>query len=660
MRVRNLLYRIKSKLTPQSIIERNRIIPIIAKYNNGVSNEVVKKKARIYLSDRSIEDMSDYVNQMSKCLNNLHFDKSENFVYPYDTFSYRQLRPGKQIICSNTVDFEVVIDSNLVDIKKRLNQCPNRDFEKTELKLIESIECLAKRIKVNGIDKTVYCKPSSFKEAIQKILFYDALFWQANHWHVGLGRLDHILYPYYEADSRKGLITRNEAKELLIESLHLLNRDVVAKSGLLLGDTGQYILLGGIDKEGKTVENELTHIFLEIFKEYKKQDPKLILRVNKETSDEIWQKAIDCIVTGIGSPLIMNEELIIKGMREFGFKQDDLWNVGTSACWEPLVIGKSFDQNNALPNIPILKSLNELILSKQTFSTFNELLQSVKDGISKQIKECIHDIEFDVSPLYSLFFDSCIEKGVDYTKGGADYSYHGVQVVSLPNLINALLNIKLFVYQKAIVSMEQCYEAIVNNYKGYDDLRKLFLSNDKKYGSADKEVLNLTNDLMDFISLEVSKYQLNGEKVKIGYSSSQYIEQKGMVAASLDGRYDNDPFAVHISPVSHRVDIQEVLDFAGNLDYSGNKMNGNVVDFILPSAFIHHTDKLIKILKGALTQGVYEIQLNVLDAKTLKDAKQNPEKYPNLIVRVWGFSAYFNDLPETYKDNLIKRAESYA
>lgn len=659
MRIRNLLHKVKSKFTPHSIIEKNRIISIIARYNQEVNNHVVKKKAQIYLSDMSIDDMQDYVNQMSKCLKNLHFEKFGNFVYPYDTYSYRQLRSGKQIICSNTVDFGVVLDSNLIDIKKRLSQCPNRDFEKKELKLIESIESLAKRIEVNGINKTIYCKPSSFKEAIQKVLFYDALFWQANHWHVGLGRLDYILYPYYEEDFHKGVLTRNEAKELLVETLHILNRDVTAKSGMLLGDTGQYILLSGIDNKGKNVENELTHIFLEIFKDYKRQDPKLILRVNKDTSDEVWQKAIECIVTGIGSPLIMNETLIIKGMMEFGFNHDDLWNVGTSACWEPLVIGKSFDQNNALPNIPILKSLNDIILSKRKFSTFEELFQSVKDGISKQIKECIHDIEFDVSPLYSLFFESCIEKGLDYTKGGADYSYHGVQVVSLPNLINALLNIKLFVYQKAIVSMEQCYEAIVNNYKGYDDLRKLFLSNEKKYGSTDDEVLLLTKALMDHISLEVVKYRINGERVKIGYSSSQYIEQKGMVAASLDGRYNNEPFAVHISPVSHKIDIQEVLNFAGSLDYSGNKMNGNVVDFILPSAFVHHKDKLIRILKGALTKGVYELQLNVLDAKTLKDAKENPEKYPNLIVRVWGFSAYFNDLPDAYKDNLIKRAESY-
>lgn len=128
----------------------------------------------------------------------------------------------------------------------------------------------------------------------------------------------------------------------------------------------------------------------------------------------------------------------------------------------------------------------------------------------------------------------------------------------------------------------------------------------------------------------------------------------------MDGRLASAPFAVHISPVSQKIDLQEVLDFAGCLDYSGNKMNGNVVDFIVPKAYADAPEKLTAILKNAMTTGVYELQLNVLNAETLKDAKAHPEMYPSLVVRVWGFSAYFNDLPEEYKDNLIARAEAYA
>ena len=133
----------------------------------------------------------------------------------------------------------------------------------------------------------LFSNPSSMDEAIQKILFFDAIFWQAYHWHIGLGRLDKILYKYYTHDIARGIIDRNDAKQMIYEMCKTLSRDMVAKSKTLLGDTGQYILLGGINEIGDTVQNELTEIFLEIFTEYKFPDPKLILRVNEHTSDKI-------------------------------------------------------------------------------------------------------------------------------------------------------------------------------------------------------------------------------------------------------------------------------------------------------------------------------------------------------------------------------------
>ena len=128
----------------------------------------------------------------------------------------------------------------------------------------------------------------------------------------------------------------------------------------------------------------------------------------------------------------------------------------------------------------------------------------------------------------------------------------------------------------------------------------------------------------------------------------------------MDGRKSGEPFAVHISPVSKNIGIQEIVDFATGLNYSDNRINGNVVDYIIPTSFMKNPDKLEVLIKDGMNKGIFELQLNVLDAEILKDAKLHPEKYPNLVVRVWGFSAYFNDLPIEYKDNLIKRAENYA
>ena len=326
----------------------------------------------------------------------------------------------------------------------------------------------------------------------------------------------------------------------------------------------------------------------------------------------------------------------------------------------PLIIGKSFDQNNPLPSIPVLKSMNELLYEKSSFSNFEEFIHALIAKIEQQVFTVVHDIRFDVSPLYSLFFDDCLERCSDFSKGGAKYSYHGIQILSFPNLINALLNLKKFVFETHFYTLEECASALESNFQGYEEMLNVFHNNPLRFGSSNNEVVRLTNMLMHEISKITSKLTINGDKVKVGFSSAAYIQQCKSVGASLDGRKAGDPFAVHISPVSHAIDIQEVIDFAGNLDYGENRLNGNVVDFILPLSYIKTPDKLITILKSIIDKGVFELQLNVLNAAILKDAKAHPEKYPELIVRVWGFSAYFKDLPASYQDNLIKRASLYA
>lgn len=615
-----------------------------------------------------------FVHQIGKMYKKMKIDNTGEYAYPYDSWMGRIVHRKKSMIASVTVDYNKVLESRLCEIEKELTGKRSSPFAEREVMMIEHIRMINNRMVfvfnertddrsvkiVEHLTSMLDRIPQSLDEAIQKLLFYNGLFWQAGHWQNGLGRLDMVLGKYYDRDAQKGIITRKEAKRLIREMCVVLGKDMKAKSRALIGDTGQYILLGGVDKKRNTIHNDLTEIFLEVFTELNVPDPKLILRVNKNTSDIVWKKTIDCILTGCGSPLIINEEKVMDGMKEFGYDDGDIWNFGTSACWEPLVIGKSFDQNNPLLNIPIIESLNKLIRKQREYETFELLMREFKQLLKKQVLDNIRDVDFDCSPLYSLFFENCIAKGTDISEGGAKYAYHGVQIVSLPNLINALLNIKTYVFDKNLFTIKECAHALQSNFQKDEGMRMALITNPKKFGSTDTDVVTLTNDIMQFISDVVATKTMNGQKTKVGFSSSHYLIVCKNIGASMDGRLSGTPFAVHISPVSQKVDLQEILDFAGMLDYSGNKMNGNVVDFIVPKAYSDHPDKLIAILKNAMTTGVYELQLNVLDADTLKDAKQHPEKYPSLIVRVWGFSAYFNDLPEEYKNNLITRAEAYA
>ena len=617
----------------------------------------------------------DFVRQFALMCSRQRFEVGAYYVYPFDTMMIRLFPRGISGICSITADFGKILASDLTVLRQTLEKCSDKDFTARESGVIESIESLASgiasRLESEHTERAevlrtyfpamLYRKPQTLDEAIQKLLFYDALFWQAGHRHIGLGRLDKILYEYYERDIREGRISDEEAKEALRRMILVLGKDTRAKSVSLIGDTGQYILLGGIDDDGRTVQNRLTLLFLELFTEMNVPDPKLILRVNDETNDEVWGRAVRCIATGCGSPLLMNERPVMENMVRFGYDAKDVAQVGTSACWEPLVIGKSFDQNNPFRSALPLKVLNDLLLGDdKVYATFGELLAAYKPAFAEELKSVVHVLNFDCSPLFTLFFDDCIRRERDFTQGGAVYAYHGAQVVGLPNAVNALLNVKEIVFERRLYTLDDCRAAMRSNFEGYEDLHAALLASGKKYGSTDAEVVTLTNDLMDFVGEVMSTCTCNGEKVKVGFSSPNYVFSAKEVGASLDGRKAGEPFAVHISPISSAIDISEILDFAAQLNYTGNRINGNVVDFILPSAYVRQPEKLTAILKDACDKGIFELQLNVLDKQTLIDAKAHPDKYPNLIVRVWGFSAYFNDLPEAFQDNLIRRAETYA
>lgn len=669
--MKQLIRKVLGSVLPRSIFGIGQGYLTIRRKNRNFNLIDALTHGKLVLPKSSIYYMDDYARQFYKITKAIHIDTESWYLYPFDSKVLRGVL--RSLICSMTVDFGKVLESDLNEIKGTLTHVKDKSFEKRELLIIDSIEALSLRITaklkkqqnertntlLSFFPMTLYRKPLTLDEAIQKILFYDALFWQMEHYHIGLGRLDYILNEYYVQDIERGIISEAEAKEMLRKFLLTIGKDTIAKSNSLVGDTGQYILLGGVDAKGYNIDNHLTELFLELMTELKIPDPKLILRVNNNTSKNVWTKAIQCITTGIGSPLIMDETSIMNKMVEFGYSEADVWNMGTSACWEPLIIGKSFDQNNPFRSAVALAPLNKLIMSNHDYTAFDDFYNAYKDAFKEELKRVVVNIDFDCSPLFTLFFDDCITREKDFTDGGAIYSNHGAQIVSFPNTINALLNIKSFVFEKKLFSLNDCKKALESNFEGMEDILKLLKDSNSKFGSVSEEVLNLTNDLIAYTDSVVNNLKCNGERIKVGFSSPSYIGESKCFPASMDGRRKGDPFAVHISPISSKIDISEILEFSSLLKYGKNCVNGNVVDFILPSSYIKQQDKLMHVLKDVCDRGTFELQLNVLDKSTLIDAKAHPEKYPDLIVRVWGFSAYFNDLPVEFKDNLIQRAEIY-
>lgn len=618
-------------------------------------------------------DSNDYARQLKIVGEKMKINFDSEYIYPYDISTFRGIKAGTSQLVSMTPDFGVILHSSLKVIESDLAHVNDKEFKTIEIRTIESIRLLVKRISAGAkkhssprsktlseyFDRFLDNIPENLDEAIQKLLFYHGLFWQMRHRHIGLGRLDLVLYPYYKKDISSGVLSSDEAKRMIKEMILTIGRDSRTKSNRMIGDTGQYILLGGIDQNNQNINNELTETILDIFKEIHIPDPKLILRVNNNTPDVTWRKAVDSILTGNGSPLIMNEAVIMKNMVRVGYSSEDVWNVGTSACWEPLIIGKSFDQNNPFRSASAPAALNRILFNNKDFPDFDKLKAAYKQEYEKEIISIVRHHDFDVSPLLSLFYDECISRGKDFSKGGAVYANHGCQIVGLPNAVNGLLNIKKIIFEDRIISFDQLKEALKANFTGHEDIKNLLEVGEKKFGKADDEVIALTNELMDFAGEVINNINYEGKRLKVGFSSPQYITAGENLQASPDGRSSGQPLAVHISPVSSNIDLAEVLDFASRLNYTDNRINGNVVDFIVPQSYSKNPDSLVSILKDACNRGVFELQLNVFDKDTLIDAKRHPERHTDLIVRVWGYSAYFNDLPDEYKDNLIARCESY-
>lgn len=498
---------------------------------------------------------------------------------------------------------------------------------------------------------------NSLEDAFQRIIFWSSLFWQSNHRLVGLGRLDKLLG---HLSAKMG---DPEKYNLIKEFYNTIHKDYQFKSNRVsLGDTGQIIVLGGKEQDGTYFCNDLTYAFINVLLDIKLPDPKILLRVSDNMPDDLLKLALKCISTGIGCPLLSNDDVIIPALEGFGYSLEDACNYVTSACWEPLAYGKSLEKNN-IYDINFAAALIETY-KDEAFNgniKYIDLINLYKSKLKNEINfklNLLNSIQWEKDPLMSLFTYGCLEKGKDISEGGAIYNDYGFLSVGMSNAVNSLLNIKHLIYSdNPVMTMEEIKGAGINNYEN-EKLNKI-LSTTRYFGRDDSEIIELTSEIMDYASKSIENYRnIFGGKVKFGLSSSNYMEIGKHTAATLDGRKMNEPLGVHISN-PNGVSFTELVNFASKLDYFGNKSNGNVVDFFVnPDMFNDEFDKFVLFIKRAIVAGFFQMQMNVVSSDTLIEARNNPDKYPDLIVRVWGFSAYFNDLPKEYKELLIKRAIS--
>lgn len=646
-----------------------------------------KKKEEAYYSNRNnmLSKLAPDERYLSKKHVYLKKSKVEEYNKMFDLINIT-IRPGNRfqtwidtgLYFSNiyaledniTPNYKLIIDNSINDLIKGLEKYNNSVSSEIQIMLhgiILYIDRIAERIheitsmlnNVADIDKLNNTKNyflrmkdqkcSSMEEALQRILFWSSLFWQSQHTLIGIGRLDKLLASYE--------LEVPDSFQIIKDFYCEMHRYFAFKSsGKLLGDTGQIIVLGGSEPNGEYFCNEYTYRLIEVMRDNPIPDPKILLRTSSKMPDDLLELAIQCISTGVGCPLLSNDDVVIPALEEFGYTHIDACNYVTSACWEPMVYGKSFEKNN-------IKSINYGRCFENTYhnsefpvcGSFERLISLFLNEVDREAEAAINTmnmIKWERNPLRSLFTEDCIEKGKDISEGGAVYNNFGVLTVGLANAVDSLLNIKELCFEEKKFTLDQVKSiCIESNF----DLVNSFLR--KWYGTEDAQTVQLVKQITDRLCDNLAPYRNQfGGKVKWGLSASNYVESGVEVGATFDGRNKNEPLAVHISAPSG-VAYTELVSFASSLDYSGQKSNGNVVDYFVTPDFIkNNLKKFTMFIKASIKKGFFQMQMNVVSSKTLIVAKKDPTAFPNLIVRVWGFSAYFNDLPENYKDILIQRA----
>ncbi|RHB40488.1 hypothetical protein DW886_21540 [Enterocloster aldenensis] len=591
-----------------------------------------------------------------------------HFIYFIDTT--KTITVSGNILSNFPLDYSKIIHSSFIQLVQ--DAYCNNQYGK-EVKLVaDGIESLKNRIiyaikssklsapqkkhHVDNFTKLLRQPAEHFDEALQRILFFNQIMWQTRHRLNGLGHLDKILGDYYTADIEAGNLSKYQAEKLVGDFLFQLSRYAEYKSDALEGDIGQIIVLGGLNPDGTYLYNDLTEIFLREQAKLNKPDPKTFIRVSRYMPDCLLKIAMECLLCKTGSPLFSNDDIVIPALIDFGIDKDDAYDYCASACWEPFIVGKSLDQNN-IAVFDYFNALDDVMAN--SYNTYDELVDSYINRNKLNFKNfllSVNLIKWAKDPLVSLFTDGCNEKKVDISEGSCQYMNYGITTVAISNVIDSLYNIKRLVYEEKRYSLPELNAIRMNNYKGEEQLYKKLQKSPKHYGHDIPDTIELVNRITDAMS-DVAKNYKNkyGGTVKFGLSSPGYNILSKKTNADIAGRKRGMPYNTHISCTD--ASYTEIVCFASKLSYNMQRFNGNVIDFFITPGFIEENiDKFILFMKGSIISGFFQMQMNVMDSKTLKDAKINPEKYAGLIVRVWGFSAYFNSLPESYKDLLIERA----
>ena len=482
--------------------------------------------------------------------------------------------------------------------------------------------------------------------------------------HLTLGRFDQYLYPFYINEKNAGR-SDEEILELIEEFFISINYDTDLYHGLQLGDNGQSMVLGGFDEAGNSMFNDLSRLCMQASIELSVIDPKINLRVGKNTPDEIFEYATLLTKQGLGFPQYCNDDVVVPGLIKLGYEEKDAHNYTVAACWEYIIP----DCGTDIPNIATMdfpavvgKSIREKL---QECESFSDLMEQVKNAIAEKCDNIIASKKAYVpkyAPLLSLFVDGCIEKLQDLRRGGAKYTNFGCHGAGIANAADALAAVRKHIFVDRTLEKETLLAALEADFAGYTEIKNL-LKSTPKMGENDYDTDMIAAQIMEAFSAAMNnRDNFHGGIWRAGTgSANEYVCKGRQCPATADGRcageYYSSSFspALGVAPSGLLSVIQSFTKFDMTKIINGGPLTIEIHDSVLRNDM--GIRKVAQLVKVFIQMGGHQLQLNSINVDLLKDAQKHPEKYPNLIVRVWGWSGYFNELAVEYQNHIISRAE---
>jgi formate C-acetyltransferase len=555
----------------------------------------------------------------------------------------------------------------------------------------------AELLKIAEICERVPAHPArSFYEALQAVWFTHMLLgWEIGfHGGISLGRADQYLYPFYQKDIEKGILTEEEAQELIDCWFMRFSQSfgLWTSYGTISQYTpGHHLDIGGQKADGTDASNELSFMFLEaIMHTPGMVEPAIGLLVHSKTPDDILIKACQLTSVGSGNPQYVNHDVLVDNLlgrgstiggrpvslemaRKFG---------GCVGCHEPSI--HTMESGWEVNQHQLLAFLTELVLTNgwsrilnrrrgletgdpRQFKSFEEVREAFRKQVEFEMKRGaiaanLGEQLLQPTPFTSALTEDCIENGMSREEGGARYSLGAVSSSGTVDAGNSLAAIKKVVFDDKKITMAELCDALDNNFEGYEEIHKMCMEA-PKFGNDDDYADEQIAWVSHLVATEAMKYKTTYGGTKYAYQvpMSSYVPQGRMIGALPSGRKSQEPISDGASPTIG-TDLNgptAVLKSMGKINNPELSL-GQTLNMKLDPVVFESEDgikRLADLIRVFVDQKVDHVQINVVSAKTLRAAQKEPEKYKDLVVKVAGYNARFVNLDKPVQDSIIARTE---